>query len=55
MYSPYLRTKYSYMILTYNRLNFKQKHAREGKKSDPTDMLATVYPSNLQDVSVVCQ
>ena len=55
MYSPYLRTKYSYMILTYNRLNFKQKHTREGKKSDPTDMLATVYPSNLQDVSVVCQ
>lgn len=55
MYSPYLKTKYSYMILTYNRLNFKQKHTREGKKSDPTDMLATVYPSNLQDVSVVCQ
>ena len=37
MYSSYLRTKYSYMILTYNRLNFKQKHTNEGKKSDPTD------------------
>lgn len=32
MYSSYLRTKYSYMILTYNRLNFKQKHTNEGKK-----------------------
>ena len=55
MYSSYLRTKYSYMILTYNRLNFKQKHTNEGKKSDPTNTLTNVYPSNLQDVSVVCR